>query len=88
LGSGGIAPPFFTSALDGELSASRPGRFTHREIGPGTHWMGGWVGPRADLDTVKRNICPAGNRTRVVQPVAIPTELSRLLYIMVKLNNW
>jgi len=31
-----------TSALDGgEWSASRPGRFTPREIAPGIHWIGG-----------------------------------------------
>jgi hypothetical protein len=37
-----------TSALDGgEWSASRPGRFTPRERASGTHWIGGWVGPRA-----------------------------------------
>jgi hypothetical protein len=41
-------------ALDGgELSASRPGRFTPRERAPGVHWIGGWVGPRA----------PTGNLT-------------------------
>jgi hypothetical protein len=46
------------SAIDGgEWSASRPGRFTHRERAPGTHWIGGWVGPRATLDAVvKRKI--------------------------------
>jgi hypothetical protein len=44
-GSGGIAPPFLTSALDGgEWSASRLG----------THCIGGWVGPRAGLDAVKK----------------------------------
>jgi hypothetical protein len=37
-----------TSALDGgEWSASRPGRFTPSERAPRTHWIGGWVGPRA-----------------------------------------
>jgi hypothetical protein len=42
-----------TSTLDGgEWSVSRPGRFTPRERGPGTHWIGGWVGPRAGLDTL------------------------------------
>jgi hypothetical protein len=42
-----------TSALNGgEWSASRPGRFTPRERAPGTHWIGGWVGPRAVLDAV------------------------------------
>jgi hypothetical protein len=41
------------SALDGgEWSASRPVRFTFRERAPGTHWIGGWVGPRAVLDAV------------------------------------
>jgi hypothetical protein len=49
--SGGIAPPFLTSALDGsECSASHPGRFTTKERAPGTHWIGGWVGLRAVLD--------------------------------------
>jgi len=39
---------FLTSALDGgECSASRPGRFTPVERAPGTHWLGGWVDPRA-----------------------------------------
>jgi hypothetical protein len=48
-----------TSALDGgEWSASRPGRFTPRERASGTHWIGGWVGPRAVLDAVvKRKLC-------------------------------
>jgi hypothetical protein len=46
-----------TSALDGEWSALRPGRFTLRERAPGTHWIGGWVGLRAVLDAVvKRKI--------------------------------
>jgi hypothetical protein len=57
---------FLTSALvGGEWSASRPGRFT-----PGTHWLGGWMGPRADLDD---NLAPTGTRTPdplVIQPVA------------------
>jgi hypothetical protein len=44
---------FLTSALDGgEWSASHHGRFTPRERAPGTHWIGGWVGPRAGLDAV------------------------------------
>jgi hypothetical protein len=76
-----------TSALDaGEWSASRPGRFTAGERAPGTHWIGGWVGPRAVLDTtVKRKIPspPPGKRTREPRldsppPSAIPTEPSRL----------
>jgi hypothetical protein len=57
---------FFTSALvRGEWSASRPGRFTPGERAPGTHWIGGWVGPRTGLDDVeKRKILdPTGTRT-------------------------
>jgi hypothetical protein len=46
---------FLTSALvGGEWSASRPGLFTLRERAPGTHWIGGWVGPRAALDDVEK----------------------------------
>jgi hypothetical protein len=40
----------------GEWSASCPGRFTPGERAPGTHWIGGWVDPRAGLDDIeKRN---------------------------------
>jgi hypothetical protein len=56
-----------TSAIyGGKWSASRPGRCTH--------WIGGWVGPRAFLEViVKRKIpspCRESNpRTPIVQPV-------------------
>jgi hypothetical protein len=43
--SGGIAPCIL--CLDDELSASRPDRFTPKERAPGTHWIGGWVGPQS-----------------------------------------
>jgi hypothetical protein len=40
---------FFTLALaGGELSTSRPGHFTTC-----THWIGGWVDPRASLDPTR-----------------------------------
>jgi hypothetical protein len=29
-------------------------RFTPEESEPGTHWIGGWVGPKAGLDEVKK----------------------------------
>jgi hypothetical protein len=46
---------FLTSALvGGEWSASRHGRFTPGEIAAGTHWLGGWVDPRAGLDDVEK----------------------------------
>jgi hypothetical protein len=49
-----------TSALaGGECSASHPGCFTTGERALGTHWTGGWVGPRTDLhDMEKRKISP------------------------------
>jgi hypothetical protein len=47
---------FLTSILDGgEWSASRPGRaLPPGKEPPGTHWIGGWVGPRAGLDAQAR----------------------------------
>jgi hypothetical protein len=58
-----------TSALvGGEWSASRPGCFTPWGRDPGTHWKGGWVGPRTSLDAVEKILDPTGTRT--------PTPLS------------
>jgi hypothetical protein len=46
---------FLTSALDaGELSASRPGRFSLGDRAPGTHWIGGWMDPWAGLDDMEK----------------------------------
>jgi hypothetical protein len=46
---------FLTSAFAvGGWSASRPGRFTPGENSLSTHWIGGWVDPRAGLDNVKK----------------------------------
>jgi hypothetical protein len=51
-----------TLALDGsEWSATHPSRFIPRERDPGTHWTGGWVGPRAILDMVVKRKIPAIN---------------------------
>jgi hypothetical protein len=37
----------------------RPGYFTPGEKTFGTHWIGGWVGRRSDLDVVeKKKISP------------------------------
>jgi hypothetical protein len=64
MGSGGIAPPFLTSTLNGGVSsASRPGRFIPGERATGTQWLGGWVGHTAGMDAVR-------NRNPTVQPVA------------------
>jgi hypothetical protein len=31
-----------------------PAALPPEEIGPGTHWIGGWAGPRAGLDVVEK----------------------------------
>jgi hypothetical protein len=62
-----------TSALDGgEWLVSRPGRFTSRERGPGTHWIGGWVGPTAGLDAgeEKNSQRLPGLEPPIIQPVS------------------
>lgn len=57
-GSGGVTLPFLTSALDGnEWTAHALGKSP-----PHTHWIGGWMGPRAGLD-----VGPAGVQTLAVQ---------------------
>ncbi|KDR20851.1 hypothetical protein L798_04655 [Zootermopsis nevadensis] len=60
-GSGGIAYSVLTSAPDGgKWSASYPGRALPPGKEPGTHWIGGWVGPRAGLDAEAggKILCP------------------------------
>jgi hypothetical protein len=55
---------FMTSALTGgKWSVSRPGRFTPRERDPATHFIGGWVNPRASLDDVEKILDLTGTRT-------------------------
>jgi hypothetical protein len=74
--SGGISQLTLTSALDGgEWSASRPGRFISSERAPSTHWVGGWVGPKAGLDTVSKRKIPNPRQESnpdhpIVQPIA------------------
>jgi hypothetical protein len=54
MGSGSIAPTFLTLALDGgEWLASQSDCFTPEERAPGTHCIGGWVGPRANRYAVE-----------------------------------
>jgi hypothetical protein len=75
-GSGGIASPFLTSALDGgEWSASRPGRFAQGERAPDSNWIGGWMGPRAGLNAVekRKSSAPQGIKPR-------PSSLYQLSY--------
>jgi hypothetical protein len=80
-GSGGTAVPFLTLALDGgEWSASRPGRFTAGETEPVNHWIGGWVGPRASLDTVEYRKIPCPCRKSNPSRPAHSPSLYRLRY--------
>jgi hypothetical protein len=72
------------AALDGgDFSASHSGCFTSGEKEPGTHWIGGWMGPqrRSRHCGVERKLALAGNRTPAVQHVAIPTEVSLGIYV-------
>jgi hypothetical protein len=41
--------------------------YPRRRKDPGTHCTGGWVGPRAGLDTEARGEIPAGDRTRYIR---------------------
>jgi hypothetical protein len=65
-GSRCIVLLFLTSALVGcEWSASRTGRFTPGERVAGTHWIEGWVGPRAGLGDTENILDPIGTRTPI-----------------------
>jgi hypothetical protein len=49
-----------TSTLyEGEWSASRPGHFIPRVRTLGTHWIGGWAGPRKGLDAMVNREIPS-----------------------------
>jgi hypothetical protein len=60
-------------ALDGvDWSASRPRLLTPEERIPGTHWIGGWVGPIACLNPVEESLLSVSEiepRFFGVQPV-------------------
>jgi len=57
-----IYSAFLNSALDGGgSSASRSGRFTRVESITLIHWIGGWVGPTANLQDLERRKCRAAN---------------------------
>jgi hypothetical protein len=74
---------FLTSALaGGEWLASRPGRFTHGERAPGTHLIGGRVGPREGLDDVegRKFLTLPGLELRLLGSPARSQSLYRLSY--------
>ena len=85
-----------TSTLDGgEWLRPRPGRF-NPEKRPGTHCIGGWVGPQGRSGRVWKISPPLGFDPRTVQPVAgryidcaIPTneKIIQLIKIFLYLQN-
>jgi hypothetical protein len=64
----------------GEWSVSRTGRFTPREKARRTHWIGGWVSPRAGLDAVVERKFPARVGTRTPDHPDHSTALYRLSF--------
>jgi hypothetical protein len=86
-GSGGITPRILGLGARWRC----PGRFTSGEGTPNIHWIWGWVGLRAGVDVVaKRQIpsrCRESNPARLARSlVAIPTELSQLLFHFYKIK--
>lgn len=77
-----MAPPLLISALDGgQWSVSHSGHFTTGEEFQSINWIGGLGWPQSPSGCYgeQNHIVFAGNETQSVQPVTIPTELSRLL---------
>jgi hypothetical protein len=76
---------FLNSSLDGDVRpASRPGRFTPRETAPGTHCVGGWMGPRAGLGVMEKRkfacLCRESNPDSSVYQAPVAQSLYRLSY--------
>ena len=75
---------FVTAALHrGERAAPRPGGFIPVERARVTHWIGGWVGPRAGVDDFEYRKIPCfrrklNRRSSVVQ--ALAWSLNQLSY--------
>jgi hypothetical protein len=88
MGDGAIAPPFLTSTLvGGEWSISRPGLFTPWERTSETHCIGGCLAPEPGSRRcgVEKNLFSLpGIEPRPLSQwsVAVPTELSRLTFIL------
>jgi hypothetical protein len=76
-----------------EWSASRPGRSAAEERANGTHWIEGWVGPRAGWTMLREKSYPAGNQTPAVQlvvrrfPDSYTEHLPNKKSIALPLNN-
>jgi hypothetical protein len=85
LGNRGIAPPILTSAQGrGEWSASDFCRFTPGERAIITHWIGGWVGPRAGLDAVEKTKISPLPESNLDPPAPYPVTITSRLLIYKK----
>jgi hypothetical protein len=74
---------FLTSApVGGVWSASRPCRFTPVERVPGTHWIEGWVDPRAGQEDINKgkSLSLPGFELRLLCRRARSQSLYRLIY--------
>jgi hypothetical protein len=73
----------FSLLVGSEWSASGSGRFSPWDRTPGTHCIGGWVGPRKCPDNVeRRKILPhPGTRTPTPGRQARSQSLYRLRYL-------
>jgi hypothetical protein len=81
---------FLTSGLaGGEWSASSPCHFIPEETAPGTHSIGGWVGPRAVLDNVEKRkfVSLPGLKLRPLGHPARSQSLYQLHYAIPLKNN-
>jgi hypothetical protein len=74
-GNGGIAPPFLTSALDGGEWSS----ITLLPLYLRYPLEAGWAPESVwTLWSRGKSLDPSGNQALVVQPIAVPAEISRL----------
>jgi hypothetical protein len=65
-----------STLVEGEVLALRPGRLTSDEGDPGTHFIGGWVGPGVGLnDAEKKNSWL--HRDSNSDPSVVPSVASR-----------
>jgi hypothetical protein len=58
-----------------DVSGQLHGHFAPGEKASGTHWIGGWVGPRAGLDGVERGLL-------------LPSSLYQLSYLGALRENY
>jgi hypothetical protein len=83
---------FLTSAIDVGVVSFTPLPLYPREIDRDTHWIGGRIGPLADLDAVlkRKNSQPlSGLELPIIQPIAqhYTTEFYWILIITYVLNT-